>query len=105
MAKRVNTVTLIRGEVYTFRHPDSTPAKPIDSLRFEYGKPVTVEDPKILSILENIYDNTVDGDGEEYEKPRFKVERNVLEQSSETKRGPTRLSADRAVRKRPVRRA
>jgi len=103
---RVNTATLIRGEVYTLRHPDNTAKDPKDSLRFEYGVPVVIHEKKILDILENLHDLTFDGDGEEFEKPRFRVERNVPapdDTGSNIKR-PTRLSADRKVKSRPVRR-
>lgn len=102
---RVNTATLIRGEVYTLRHPDGTAKDPKDSIRFEYGVPVIITDKKILEILENIHDVTFDGDGEEFEKPRFRVDRNVPapdDTKSNVKR-PTRLSSDRKIKKRPVR--
>lgn len=103
--KKVNTATLIRGEVYTMRHPDHTPQKPLESLRFRYGEPVIVEDPKILSILENLYDEMTDGEGEVYEKPRFRVERNVNAPEQGNVKQPTRLSSTRKVKSRPRRRA
>lgn len=106
--QRVNTATLIRGEVYTLRHPDNTAKNPVESLRFEYGEPKVITDKKILDILENLHDTTFDGDGEEFEKPRFRVDRNVphpeAPDTSNIKR-PTRLKADRRVKSNPRRRA
>lgn len=102
--RKVNTATLIRGELYTLRHPKSTPDKPLDSLRFEYGKPVVIDDKDILIELENLHDETTDGDGEVFEKPTFRIDRNVAEPDGGVKRGPKRLSATRTVKKRPVRR-
>lgn len=104
---RVNTATLIRGEVYSLRHPDSTAKDPKDSLRFEYGVPVVITEKKILDILENLHDITFDGDGEEFEKPRFRVDRNVPapDASASNIKRPTRLAADRRVKTRPRKRA
>jgi hypothetical protein len=106
--QRVNTATLIRGEVYTLRHPDNTAKNPVESLRFEYGEPVVITDKKILDILENLHDITFDGDGEEFEKPRFRVDRNVPHPDAGPKaevRRPTRLKSDRKVKSNPRRRA
>lgn len=97
MATRVNTATLIRGELYTMRHPDNKPEKPVDSLRFTHGVPVVIKDAKILNILEDIYDETTDGDGEIYEKPTFRIDRGVAS-PEERKRKPTRLASTRTVK-------
>lgn len=105
---RVNTATLIRGEVYTLRHPKGTAKEPRDSLRFEYGVPVPIADKEILEILENLHDITFDGDGEEFEKPRFRVDRNVPAQDAQrvsNAKKPTRLSAGRTAKIRPRKRA
>ena len=102
--KRVNTATLVRGEVYTYRHPDSTPQKPIDSLRFTYGVPVVIEEVKILEILEDLCDETADGEGEIYEKPRFRIDRGVASPVPDNNRRPTRLDSGRSVKKKPIRR-
>lgn len=101
--KRVTTATLIRGQVYTLRHPDYKASDPIDPLRFEYNVPVVVNDERIAQILENIYDEVVDGEGETYEKPRFKVERGVAPPEPVDARKPKRLSADRPIRRRRAR--
>lgn len=102
--RKVNTATLIRGQLYTFRHPDNRPDNPIDSLRFENGKPVIVEDKEILALLEDIYTETEDGDGEVYEKPLFLIERGVAPPEDEKKQRRHRLSADREVKRRPRKR-
>ena len=104
---RVNTATLIRGEVYTLRHPDNTAKDPHDSLRFEHGVPLVIEDKRILEILENLHDVTLDGDGEEFEKPRFLIERNVPtpDNTGTNIKRPTRLTSDRKVKIGPRRRA
>lgn len=103
--KRVNTATLIRGEVYTLRHPDNTAQSPKESLRFEYGVPVVIDDNRILTILENLIDEVTDGEGEIYEKPRFRVERGVSVPEPDNFKKPTRLAADRTTKRRPRRRA
>lgn len=97
--KRVNTATLIRGELYSYRTGD--PNNP--TIRFEANKPVPIESKELLSILEELHDVTFDGDGEEFEKPRFRIDRNVpWDEGSEGKpKGPTRLSSTRKVTKRP----
>lgn len=102
--KRVNTATLIRGQLYTLRHPDSTPQNPIDSLRFERGKPIPISEPKILTMLENMVEETEDGEGEVYEKPLFRIDRNVAMEDAGNIKKPTRLSADRSVKKNTRRR-
>ena len=104
---RINTATLIRGEVYTLRHPDNTAKNPVDSLRFEYGVPVVVTDKKLLDILENLHDVTTDGDGEEFEKPRFRVDRSVPHPEAKVSNAkkPTRLNSDRKSKFKPRRRA
>lgn len=104
MARKVNTATLIRGQVYTLRHPDYTPQNGLESLRFERGKAKVIEDPKILKILEDLEEETSDGDGEVFVKPVFRINRNV-EEAGEDENAPrkTRLSADRVVKKRPRR--
>lgn len=103
--RKVNTATLIRGELYTFRHPDSTPEKPKDSIRFTYGEPVVIEEKHILEMLEDMHDETTDGDGEIFEKPTFRVDRGVADPRDDAKkRGPTRLKSDRKVKSRPLRR-
>jgi hypothetical protein len=107
-SKKVNTATLIRGSLYTLRHPNSTPQDPKDALRFEYGKPVVIDDADILRKLENMYDEIQDGDGEVYEKPRFRVDRGVPMPTDEDESGggfgtrakPKRLSATRKVKRR-----
>jgi hypothetical protein len=98
--KRVSTATLIRGEVYHLRHPKHTIADPKEALVFKYGLPVVIEDRDIADMLEEIYDETRDGEGEVYEKPVFRVERNVAEPESDTKPRSKRLSADRPIRRR-----
>lgn len=103
--KKVNTATLIRGDVYTLRHPDHTPQKPREALRFTYGVPVVIDERHILDYLENLHDETTDGDGEVYEKPRFRVDRNVSEASPANHKSPTRLAHDRPVKRRPRKRA
>ncbi len=102
-AKRVNTATLIRGAVYTLRHPDSTPKEPKDSLRFENGVPQIIAEKHILEALEDLVDETEDNDGEIFEKPRFKIERNVAAPEDKSPRR-TRLDASRPVKKRPRKR-
>lgn len=104
-AKKVTTATLIRGSLYTLRHPDSTPQNPQDSLRFERDIPVVIDNPKIVSILENMYDEIADGDGEIYDKPRFRIDRGVPMPTDDedrvgTRARPRRLSATRKVRRR-----
>lgn len=96
--RKVTTVTLIRGQTYTFRHPDNKPTSPKDSLRFTRGEPVVIEDARIVSILEAMTEEVRDGEGEVYEKPVFRINRNV--DAPDEKAGPTRLSADRTVKKR-----
>jgi|SRR6056297_2574865 len=98
MAKRVTTATLIRGQIYNLRHPDNRAGNPVESLRFKHGVPVVIEDPKIVKVLEDIYDESTDGDGELYEKPVFRIDRNVAEPDGETKPRAKRLSSDRQVK-------
>lgn len=94
---RVNTATLIRGEVYTLRHPDNTAKNPVESLRFTYDVPVVIAEKKILELLEDIYDETEDGDGELYEKPTFRIDRGV-QPPDDGKRKAKRLDASRSVK-------
>jgi len=102
--KKVNTATLIRGELYTVRHPEDTPKNPKEAFRFKRNVPVVIEDPRILAKLEDEVDETEDGDGEIYEKPRFRIDRGVTAPDDETLRGRTRLSASRSVKSRPRKR-
>lgn len=95
--RKVSTATLVRGQVYTLRHPDFTPQNPKESLRFQRNIPVVIEDPRILDILENMYDDVPDGDGEINEKPVFRINRNVDAPEEDQPRS-RRLSADREVR-------
>ena len=104
MARKVDTATLVRGQIYIFRHPEYTPQNGKESLRFERGVPKVITDPKMLSILEELTEETQDGDGEVFEKPIFRINRNVEEPDGDEKPRKTRLSADRAVKKRPIRR-
>lgn len=103
--KRVNTATLIRGDNYTMRHPDSTPQKPIEPLRFQDGVEQTITAPFTPEMFEDLYDELYDGEGEAYEKPRFRVARNVAEPDTAqgSSRKPTRLKADRQVKRKPIR--
>ncbi len=99
--RKVNTATLIRGQTYTLRHPDNKPQSPKESLRFQRGKPVPIEDSRILSLLEDLTEEVRDGEGEVYEKPVFRIDRNVDE--PDQAKGPTRLSATRTVKAKPRR--
>lgn len=101
--KRVNTATLIRGQLYTLRHPDHTPQNPKDSLRFEYGKPEPIDESRILIMLENMHEETRDGEGEIFEKPIFRIDRNVHAPDNSNHKKPTRLAANRKVKKTPRR--
>jgi hypothetical protein len=96
--KKANTATLIRGQTYTLRHPDHKPQSPKDALRFERGIPVVIEDLRILGILQDMMEEVEDGEGEVYEKPVFRVDRNV--DAPEAVGGPKRLSATRVVKRR-----
>jgi hypothetical protein len=100
MAKRVTTATLIRGQVYNLRHPDSKPGAPKDSLRFNRGVPIVIDDPKIAKMLEEIVDETTDGDGEVFEKPVFKVEYGVEDPTTEAAPRARRLDPDRKIKTR-----
>lgn len=101
MARRVTTATLVRGQVYNLRHPDNKAGSPVESLRFKRNEPMVIEDPKIAKMLEDIVEETMDGDGEVFEKPVFRVERNVPEPGSDAEAGrPRRLSADRTIKTR-----
>lgn len=102
--KKVSTATLIRGQTYTLRHPDNKPSSPKDSLRFLRGQPAVIEDTRILAMLENLTEEVRDGEGEVYEKPVFRIDRNV--DAPDPEKGPTRLSPTRTVKKKlPPRRA
>lgn len=106
--KRCTTVTLIRGGVLSVRLPvhlqkGETPAEPI---RFERNKPVVIDDKTVADWLENQFEEIEDGEGEVYEKPTFRVDRNVpIPGSDEPVNRTKRLSADRQVKKRPRKRA
>lgn len=104
MPAKVDTATLIRGDLYALRHPKSTPERPLDTLRFEYNKPVVIDDKDVLRELEELYDETTDGDGEIFEKPVFRVDRGVPAPEGHNGTKRTRLAATRATKKRPVRR-
>lgn len=95
--RKVTTATLIRGQVYTLRHPDYTPQNPKESLRFKRGVPQVIDDPKIVLKLENMYEEVPDGDGEVTEKPIFRINRNVDADEDDAPRA-RRVSADREVR-------
>lgn len=110
-AQKVDTATLIRGEVVSVRLPrhldkGKPEGGPSDPIRFEYGKPVPVKDKDVLKYLEDMTDEITDGEGEVYEKPRFRVDRNVSTPEPEST-GPrrTRLEANRTVKRKPRKRA
>lgn len=109
--KKVTTATLIRGSLYSFRHPDNTPQNPVEALRFERGVPVPITDQRIINILESLTDETRDGDGEYFDKPIFRIDHNVPMPDHEhnygshrqvvgTQKQPRKLAADRPVRTR-----
>jgi hypothetical protein len=100
MAKRVTTATLIRGQVYNLRHPENKAGAPKDSLRFKRNEPIVIDDPKIAKMLEDIVEETVDGDGEVFEKPVFRVDRNVAEPADNSTPRVKRLAADRKIKTR-----
>ena len=102
--RKVNTATLIRGKVYSFRHPDSSPQKPLDSLRFERGVPKIIEDSRILNLLEDLTEEIGDGEGELYDKPVFRVDRGVDAPDGEPVSKVSKLSSTRVVKKKPIRR-
>ena len=105
--KKATTATLIRGSLYSLRHPDNTPQNPLEALRFERGVPKVIDDQRIVAILEDLTEETRDGDGEYYDKPIFRIDTNAqieVENNygrSGTRARPTKLEADRVVRKRP----
>jgi len=105
--KKATTATLIRGSLYSLRHPDNTPQNPIEALRFERGVPKPINDTRIVDILENLTEETRDGDGEYYDKPIFRIDENVQVEAesnygqSGSRARPTKLASDRIVRKRP----
>lgn len=105
--KRVNTVTLIRGSLLSVRIPrhlekGSVPSEPV---RFERGKPVVIEDKDWLAWFEGQYEEIEDGEGEVYEKPTFRVDRNVPMPGEDepTRRPPKKLAADRQIKRRRTR--
>lgn len=98
--RKVDTATLVRGQVYTLRHPDFTPQNPKESLRFKRGVPVIIDDPKILRKLEDLVDEIPDGDGEITDKPIFSIKRGVIAPDDDEAR-PRRVSAEREIKLRP----
>lgn len=104
--KRVNTAELIRGQLLSLRIPmhlekGTTPSEP---LRFERGKPLVIADATILSWLESQMEEIEDGEGEVFEKPTFRIKRNVPAPDSDDRPSRTRLDADRTVKTRPIKR-
>lgn len=101
--KKVNTATLIRGGVYTLRHPDNKPQSPKDSLKFTRNKAEIIEDVKILNMLEKLKEEVRDGEGEVYEKPVFRINRNVDAPDGDDDGTPARhrLSSERVVKRKP----
>lgn len=99
--KKVHTATLIRGQVYTLRHPDFSPQNPKEALRFTRGEPLVIEEAHILNKLENMYEEVLDGDGEITEKPVFRVNRNVDAPDDDAPR-VRRVSTDREVKMSPA---
>ncbi len=91
---KCDTATLLRGRTYTVR-----------SVKFEKGVPRRVDDETAIGIsgkdflkeLEDEADEVPDGEGEVFEKPRFRIDRNVDDPGTY---GQTRarLSATREVR-------
>lgn len=97
--RKVNTATLIRGQVYTMRHPDHTPQNPKDALRFERNIPKVIDEAHILAMLEDMTEEIPDGEGEVYEKPVFRIDRNV-DAPADARSNVTKLSSTRVVKKR-----
>lgn len=93
----VNTATLIRGRMYSWRHKTLATMEPI---QFKSRIPVVIEDDKILALLEDEIEEVGDGEGEFYEKPRFSIKRGVPRPVDETVTA-RRLSSERVVRTRP----
>lgn len=97
---KVNTATLMRGRSYTQRSK-----KPINengdmAQRFLRGVPTVVEDEEFLSVLESQMDVIIDGEGEQYDKPRFMINRNVDPPEGTAAPRSTRLAPDRKIKKR-----
>lgn len=102
---KVNTATLKRGRTYTQRSKKpinpSDPDNPIYAQKFERDVPVVIETEEFLRALESEMDTLTDGEGEQYEKPRFKIERGVEPpDGAENRPRVTRLSVDRSIKKR-----
>ena len=57
------TATLLRGRVYVFRN-----------MQYERGIPNVVKDESLAMILEDLYDEVHDSDGEVIEKPIFEID-------------------------------
>jgi hypothetical protein len=104
-AQRVNTATLIRGQVLSFRLPKHLQKKIEDAepIRFAHGKPLPIADTALLKHLEDMHDEIEDGEGEVYAKPVFRIERNVelLDDGSVSR--VKRLASDRVAKRRPKR--
>ena len=98
--KKVNTATLIRGEVYTLRHPDNKPQNPRDSLQFTRGVPVVIEEAHVLAILTKLKEPVTDGDGDMVEKAVFRIDRNVDAPAGENDSGIRVTTTRKAVVKR-----
>lgn len=104
-AQRVNTATLIRGKVLSFRLPKNLQKKIEDAepIRFQAHQPVPIADASLLKHLEDMHEEVADGEGEVYEKPVFRVDRNVELDSDGTVSRVKRLSSTRSVKSRPKR--
>lgn len=98
-AKLVDTATLIRGQVYSYRHNYQDVKD--NPLKFVKGEAVIVTNKDLLADLEDLVDEVEDGEGEAFEKPVFRIARKVQEpDSNEGSTRVRRLAADRPIRRR-----
>lgn len=82
---KVHTATLLTGRIYIYKNQQF------------FAGVETVVTADVADVLEDLYNVTRDGDNEEYEKPLFRVQRNVppppppVMENGEPKRQRTRL--------------
>lgn len=104
------TATLIRGKIYSYNHvlKKAADGSVTDSKfhQFIRGQPLQIHDPSLADELEELMHIEVTRDGDEIEKPMFKIDRNAPVRTKEAidpnKRVRMRLvAADQAKTPRP----
>lgn len=103
--ENVTVATLVRGKQYVFHHFDKENGRTLNYYTFMRAVPLPVPD-EVAALLEELYDEVPDGDGELIAKDLFRIERDASREtiSPSVRKRRFRMVAE-DVEERPITRA